>query len=111
VQSKGFVCPSTEQGVLRATTAGGVGSTVTATIFLLGAEVAGAIGVAVGGAASVSGDHQCWGNAVRSRSVGIGGAAVAGEKCQIGLRLVILVQLQLFQEQVGARAHEGVCLG
>ena len=48
------------------------------------------------------------GAALRS---GSGRTAVAGEERLTGLRLVVLVQLQLFEEEVGARTHEGVRLG
>jgi hypothetical protein len=50
------------------------------------------------------------GTAVGGGSTGISGATVAVEKHLTGLRLVILVQLRLFQEHVGAHAHEGMVL-
>jgi hypothetical protein len=83
-------------------------------MFVMGAEVAGAVGVTAGGGvvASVGGlATSARGTAVAGRSTGISGATVAVEKHLTGLRLVILVQLRLFQEHVGAHTHEGMGFG
>jgi hypothetical protein len=45
------------------------------------------------------------------RSTGAGGAAMAGEEGLTDLRLVILLQLELLQEQVRPGTHKGVSFG
>ena len=87
----------------------GAGVGATSVALVLGAGTAVGTGVAAGGATSAGGGGTvAGGTALRG---GSGGTAVGGEERLTGLRLVVLVQLQLFEEEVGARTHEGVHLG
>jgi hypothetical protein len=65
--------------------------------------------VGVGGVArSRVGAARSGGAVVCAGSTRAGGAAVGGEKRLAGLRLIILLKLELLQEEIEAGTHEGV---